>query len=145
MKRNFRRSQPDATADQTEQPAAPPQMMAMVQLHGSLERILAIVEEIAQNPKVEIELGDNEELPPEFWEQVPVRVLNATEQALVREDLRSIKSEQIARTLGISPSTISAHRTNIRRKFNIMPEHRRPAWVQAWLRRFPGSLPDSYK
>ncbi|HEU4321910.1 MAG TPA: hypothetical protein VFS21_02065 [Roseiflexaceae bacterium] len=61
------------------------------------------------------------------------------QKEIVRADLRHTKRRLIAQQLCISPNTITAYRTSIRKKFLALPEEQRPVWVQAWLRHFPGA------
>lgn len=84
--------------------------------------------------KTLISLEGLEELPPEA-RPTPV------ERALIQLDLRGEPRRRIAPRLGLTVSTVTVYRRNIRLKFRHVPPERQPEWMVRWLRRFPGRTP----
>ncbi len=118
---------------------ARPEFSAIVRLQGPEDRVIFYVEQLAHTIPVTLSIDISTTLPPDAWEHLPPRFLTAVQQGIVREDLRMTKRTLIAAALCISPNTITAYRTTIRKKFLSIPEEQRPLWMHIWLRRFPGS------
>ncbi|HEU4328235.1 MAG TPA: hypothetical protein VFS21_34175 [Roseiflexaceae bacterium] len=120
---------------------APPlsTFFAVSRLFGAPDSVLYAVEQIARATDAVLQLDALVELPPDAWESLPPQLLNPVQQAIVREDLRHAKRRLIAQKLHISPNTVTAYRTIIRKKLLRLPTQGRPVWMLVWLRRFPGT------
>ncbi|HEU4323124.1 MAG TPA: hypothetical protein VFS21_08220 [Roseiflexaceae bacterium] len=121
----------------------PPQtsLLVVMQLYGMPEQVLAAIEQVAGRTDLVLQMETAIELPASAWDQLPPKLLTPVQQAIVREDLRNTKRTLISQKLHVSPNTITAYRTQIRRRLLGLPAHQRPVWVMAWLRRFPGNTP----
>lgn len=111
---------------------------AILHLQGPEDRVIFYVEQLARIIPLMLNVDVSTMLPPDAWDHLPPRLLTTVQQGIVREDLRMTKRTLIAAALCISPNTITAYRTTIRKKFLSIPEEQRPLWMQIWLRRFPG-------
>ncbi|HEU4325136.1 MAG TPA: hypothetical protein VFS21_18490 [Roseiflexaceae bacterium] len=118
-----------------------PGFFVVMQVYGTPERVLAAVEQVARGTELVLQMGTAIELPASAWDQLPPKLLTPMQQAIVREDLRNTKRTLISQRLHISPNTITAYRTQIRRRFLTLPAEARPVWIETWLRRFPGNTP----
>ncbi|HEU4324856.1 MAG TPA: hypothetical protein VFS21_17050 [Roseiflexaceae bacterium] len=116
----------------------PDGFFATLQIFGSPEQVQRAVEQIAQTIDVVLNMDAATVLPADAWDQLPPRLLTAVQREIVREDLRHTKRSEMARSLCVSPNTITAYRTQIRKKFSALPPEQRPLWALVWLRRFPG-------
>ncbi|HEU4327762.1 MAG TPA: hypothetical protein VFS21_31790 [Roseiflexaceae bacterium] len=119
--------------------AVRPDFSAIVRLQGPEDRVIFYVEQLARTIPVTLNVDISTTLPSDAWDHLPPRFLTAVQQGIVREDLRMTKRTLIAAALFISPNTITAYRTTIRKKFLTIPEEQRPLWMHIWLRRFPGN------
>ncbi|GAB4215394.1 MAG: hypothetical protein OHK0022_55270 [Roseiflexaceae bacterium] len=110
----------------------------IVQFHGADEGVMRLIEQLGSSAMLVVQIDAGVTMPPDAWDHLPPRMLTPTQQAIVREDLRGTKRTLIAQTFHISPATITAYRTTIRKKFLGIPPEQRPVWMQIWLRYFPG-------
>ncbi|GAB4208405.1 MAG: hypothetical protein OHK0022_37900 [Roseiflexaceae bacterium] len=111
---------------------------AIVQFHGSDERLMRMVEQLGSTATIVLHIDASATMPSDAWDHLPPYFLTPMQQAIVREDLRGTKRTLIAQTFHISPATITSYRTTIRKKFLSIPAEQRPLWMQIWLRYFPG-------
>ncbi|HEU4323871.1 MAG TPA: hypothetical protein VFS21_12050 [Roseiflexaceae bacterium] len=107
-------------------------------LEGPQELLIPQLEQLGRSAALTLHLDASALMPADAWEQVPLNLLTTAELAIIREDLRLTKRGPMADQLHLSPRTITAYRTTIRRKLLTIPAEQRPLWALAWLRRFPG-------
>ncbi|GAB4201440.1 MAG: hypothetical protein OHK0022_23510 [Roseiflexaceae bacterium] len=117
----------------------PGTLYTIIQFQGTEDQVQCVVQQISHTTAVVLHIDASATMPPDAWERLPRGLLSASQQALVREDLRHTKREDIAVILHLSPQTITTYRTTIRRKFLTIPAEERPLWMQIWLRYFPGT------
>ncbi|GAB4201895.1 MAG: hypothetical protein OHK0022_24390 [Roseiflexaceae bacterium] len=117
----------------------PGTLYTIIQFQGTEDQVQCVVQQISRTTAVVLHIDASATLTPDAWERLPRGFLSASQQALVREDLRHTKREDIAQTLHLSPQTITTYRTTIRKKFLSIPPEKRPTWMQIWLRYFPGA------
>ncbi len=113
----------------------------VMQVYGTPELVIAAVEQLARGTDLVVQMDAAIELPASAWDQLPPRLLSPVQQAIVREDLRNTKRSLMSQRLHLSPNTITAYRTEIRKRLLGLPADQRPVWVETWLRRFPGTTP----
>ncbi|GAB4108519.1 MAG: hypothetical protein OHK0022_60000 [Roseiflexaceae bacterium] len=110
----------------------------IVQFHGTDHQLMHMVEQIGSSATIVLHIDASVTMPPDAWDHLPPHFLTPMQQTIVREDLRGTKRNLIAQTFHISPATVTAYRTAIRKKFLSLPPEERPLWMQIWLRSFPG-------
>ncbi|HEU4329001.1 MAG TPA: hypothetical protein VFS21_38035 [Roseiflexaceae bacterium] len=107
-------------------------------LHGPEDDVIRMIERLSRELPITVCVDAYATLPDVVWDAFPPNFLSKSERDLVREDLRLSTTAEIARTLHLSHKTIHSYRTHIRKQFLGIATAQRPAWMQAWLRRYPG-------
>ena len=70
---------------------------------------------------------------------LPGTGLSLRDRVLMSLDLEDIPTEEIAQWMKVKLYTLYTYRNRIRKKLLKLDRSEHPAWVTAWLRRFPGS------
>ncbi|GAB4208519.1 MAG: hypothetical protein OHK0022_38190 [Roseiflexaceae bacterium] len=126
-------------------PRRPPPLGSVsfdIRLNGPERGVIRLIELLSREVPVNLCIDPYITLPDSVWHQFPGDFLTETERNIVREDLRLNNTPEIARLLHLSTKTIIGYRSTIRTKFLGIPPALRPAWMDAWLRRYPGRRPD---
>ncbi|GAB4207934.1 MAG: hypothetical protein OHK0022_36800 [Roseiflexaceae bacterium] len=126
-------------------PRRPPQLGTLsmeIRLNGPEQDSIRMIKYLSQELPVILCVEAFVTLPDEVWSQFPERFLNRSERNIVREDLRLNSTNEVSRILHMTTRTINYYRSNIRSQFLSIPPEQRPAWMDAWLRRYPGVRPD---